>query len=100
MVANRAVVQRIHQPRAAGGLCPGFSRKKTELFVFRIFKLTARFSKYDFWNLGKISDRSRKKSIKKNQAKKKLSKKSKKYFSRPNVFRKTIDEKVNEKRKF
>ena len=57
-----SAVQRIHQVQ---GPDLGFSRKKVELFVFRIFKLIARFSKHDFWNLGEISDRYRKKSIKK-----------------------------------
>ena len=33
-----------------------FREKKTTQVTFRMFGLIVRFSKYDFWNLGEISD--------------------------------------------
>ena len=61
--------------------------------------MLARFSKYDFWIPEKILDLygKNRQNSKIFRDKIVLSKKSKKYFSRPKMFRKKIDEKVNEK---
>ena len=52
----REATQRISQAEAAEGPACCFNIKKHRVFVFRIFKIIARFSKYDFRNPGQILD--------------------------------------------